>query len=302
MGICRCYSVRGNLTRVVGSPIVVADKDAVAYDRKTASTFTGKERDEETGYGYFGARYMDHELMTMWLSVDPMADKYPGISPYAYCAWNPVKLVDPDGMDEWEVSASGKVRKVSENTDNDVFYSLNKQGERVNSIKFDYKTIEKLSSGKGSDYNYQVIRVRGDENGQNLFEFLTDPNNYELSENQNVEWSRILAGQAGKRGLNFLTTSWDNDKEAGSKTLFLKQLKYGYTIRGFDHNHPNNNASPSGTGGEGGDIQFIKMLRREGVNFTPNARFRIYTPGNKIKYNKYDVNSKTKLKPVIITG
>ena len=47
---------------------------------------TGKERDEETGYGYFGARYLDHELMTMWLSVDPMADKYPSISPYAYCA------------------------------------------------------------------------------------------------------------------------------------------------------------------------------------------------------------------------
>ena len=23
----------------------------------------------------FGARYMDHELMTMWLSVDPMAEK-----------------------------------------------------------------------------------------------------------------------------------------------------------------------------------------------------------------------------------
>ena len=55
--------------------------------------------DEETGYGYFGARYMDHELMTMWLSVDPMADKYPSISPYAYCAWNPIKLVDPDGQD-----------------------------------------------------------------------------------------------------------------------------------------------------------------------------------------------------------
>ena len=60
-------------------------------------TFTGKERDSETGFGYFGARYMDYELMTMWLSVDPMADKYPSISPYAYCAWNPVKLVDPDG-------------------------------------------------------------------------------------------------------------------------------------------------------------------------------------------------------------
>ena len=38
-------------------------------------TFTGKERDEETGFGYFGARYMDHELMTMWLSLVLMAKK-----------------------------------------------------------------------------------------------------------------------------------------------------------------------------------------------------------------------------------
>ena len=64
-------------------------------------SFTGKEKDEETGYGYFGARYMDHELMTMWLSVDPMADKYPSVSPYNYCMWNPVKLVDPDGQEIW---------------------------------------------------------------------------------------------------------------------------------------------------------------------------------------------------------
>ena len=73
-------------------------------EKFTRCSFTGKERDEETGYGYFGARYMDHELMTMWLSVDPMADKYPSISPYAYCAWNPVKLVDPDGR---EIDVSG---------------------------------------------------------------------------------------------------------------------------------------------------------------------------------------------------
>ena len=63
-----------------------------------------EQRDEETGYGYFGARYMDHELMTMWLSVDPMADKYPNMSPYNYCAGNPVKLVDPDGR---EIDVSG---------------------------------------------------------------------------------------------------------------------------------------------------------------------------------------------------
>ena len=64
---------------------------------KYPQTFTGKERDSETGYSYFGARYYDSDLMTGWLSVDPMADKYPSLSPYAYCANNPVKLVDPDG-------------------------------------------------------------------------------------------------------------------------------------------------------------------------------------------------------------
>lgn len=59
--------------------------------------FTGKEKDEETGYGYFGARYMDHELLTSFISVDRYASKYPFISPYAYCAWNPIRLTDPTG-------------------------------------------------------------------------------------------------------------------------------------------------------------------------------------------------------------
>jgi RHS repeat-associated protein len=58
--------------------------------------FTGKERDDETGYDFFGARYHASALPS-WLSVDPLADKYPGISPYAYCNWNPIKYVDPDG-------------------------------------------------------------------------------------------------------------------------------------------------------------------------------------------------------------
>ena len=64
---------------------------------KSTPSFTGKERDSETGFSYFGARYYDSDLMTGWLSVDPMADKYPSLSPYAYCACNPIKLVDPDG-------------------------------------------------------------------------------------------------------------------------------------------------------------------------------------------------------------
>ena len=59
-------------------------------------TFSAKEKDTETGYLYFGARYYSSDL-SIWLSVDPMADKYPSMSPYVYCANNPVKLVDPNG-------------------------------------------------------------------------------------------------------------------------------------------------------------------------------------------------------------
>ena len=37
------------------------------------------------------------EEMRNWLSVDPLSDKYPHISPYAYCGWNPIRFIDPDG-------------------------------------------------------------------------------------------------------------------------------------------------------------------------------------------------------------
>ena len=61
-------------------------------------TFSAKERDSETGLSYFGSRYYSSDL-SIWLSVDPMAAKYPSLSPYTYCADNPVRLVDPDGED-----------------------------------------------------------------------------------------------------------------------------------------------------------------------------------------------------------
>ena len=59
-------------------------------------TFSAKEKDSETGYSYFGSRYYPSDL-SIWLSVDPMAAKYPSLSSYVYCANNPVKLTDPDG-------------------------------------------------------------------------------------------------------------------------------------------------------------------------------------------------------------
>ncbi len=58
--------------------------------------FTGKERDVETGYDYFGARYYDSRI-GRWLQVDPFYGKYPSINPYTYTNDNPTKFIDPDG-------------------------------------------------------------------------------------------------------------------------------------------------------------------------------------------------------------
>ena len=94
--------------------IIIMHQNYTKYNTETPpkyhQTFTGKERDSETGFSYFGARFYDSDLMTGWLSVDPMADKYPGLSPYNYCAWNPIRLVDPDGREiDWVESFGGTI-------------------------------------------------------------------------------------------------------------------------------------------------------------------------------------------------
>ena len=56
------------------------------------------ELDQETGLYYYGARYYDPKI-SMWSSVDPLAEKYPSFNPYNYVLNNPVMLVDPTGME-----------------------------------------------------------------------------------------------------------------------------------------------------------------------------------------------------------
>ncbi|MGB4384300.1 MAG: RHS repeat-associated core domain-containing protein, partial [Bacteroidales bacterium] len=85
----------------------------------TRYKFTAKELDNETTYTYFGARYYDSDL-SIWLSVDPMSDERRWVSPYAYCQWNPLILVDPSGMldDNYTVDEQGYI-KLEEKTDDD---------------------------------------------------------------------------------------------------------------------------------------------------------------------------------------
>ena len=119
----------------------------------TASyTFSAKERDPETGLSYFGARYYTSDL-GIWLSVDPMSAKYPSLSPYTYCANNPVKLVDPNGeeninFDDWYLNLkNGRIehREGSENLFREGLIRLAGDDAKVSDI-------EKALSDKGYDF------------------------------------------------------------------------------------------------------------------------------------------------------
>tara|TARA_R100000908_G_scaffold45503_2_gene21702 strand:- start:18075 stop:22538 length:4464 start_codon:yes stop_codon:yes gene_type:complete len=59
--------------------------------------FTGKERDDETGYDYFGARFYRADAPG-FLQVDPLANEFPGWSTYNYTMNNPLRYIDPTGM------------------------------------------------------------------------------------------------------------------------------------------------------------------------------------------------------------
>lgn len=62
---------------------------------KVTENFTGKELDDETELGYWGARYLDL-MLGLWISVDP---KRQFSSPYLYAGngFNPVNVIDEDG-------------------------------------------------------------------------------------------------------------------------------------------------------------------------------------------------------------
>ncbi len=69
--------------------------------------FSGKEEQDGAfgiAYSDFGARFYDR---TAWTSIDPMAEKYYSVSPYAYCNNNPVNRIDPNGMTDWKTVRQG---------------------------------------------------------------------------------------------------------------------------------------------------------------------------------------------------
>ena len=263
------------------------------FSYKNALTFTGKEKDSETGFYYFGARYYDPSLSGLFLSVDPMADKYPSISPYAYCAWNPVKLVDPDGKDWYDLYSDGRLVRNDEKSikyqDRDIIYSVKTR-----------KTSDVLALGTISEQNQRTISGftgsdiklgKNREDNVYVFQFCAD--------NTDVEFSLMEFNYDGTVATH-LTTSHDvRSADRPSTDNFGSELakENSQYIISHLHNHFGS-ASPSvyydETGEKFGDLSFrdaIIKRRNTSDKPLPEVRFGIYKCTGKNKYTKdYDGN------------
>ena len=127
--------------------------------------FTGKERDAETGYDYFGARYYSSEL-SVWLSVDPLADLRYWVSPYNYCQNDPINLMDPTGALDGEYTVdknTGEITKISNLGDEDGvdFYYIGEISDNGAFAVDETVSIERNQDGG----NINTFRIQEDKKG-----------------------------------------------------------------------------------------------------------------------------------------
>ena len=254
--------------------------------------FGGKEMDRTGGLDLydFEARQYDSALPG-FTSADPKAPDYSELSPYAYCAGNPLRYVDPTGTDVWEINHRGEIVQRTEDKTQDAFYlvskdsqgnvnreySFNSEGEKVETgIVFKYGTIInhcEISYQKGKTYD--IYKIRGDKNGMALFEFFAE-NVTESS--SKVEFSLAQTGIAGDKGLNFITTAHLPRTEPGMSHLLKNQVARGYTIRHLMHSHPINVTESSD------DRSFVKTVKVNLMRWNlPIPVFWVYFA----KYNMY---------------
>ncbi len=111
--------------------------------------YTGKERDEESGLYYHGARYYACWL-ARWTTVDPIGIN-DGINDYVYCSNNPVLKKDMQGTDgttgTWKNSTDANGQPVYQSTGDQATTDLGKVGKATGQIFLDteqFNAIKKL--------------------------------------------------------------------------------------------------------------------------------------------------------------
>jgi RHS repeat-associated protein len=134
--------------------------------------FTGKERDNQTTYDYFGARYYDSRI-GRWGGVEPLLDKYPGFTAYCYSLNNPIISKDVNGLDVvvvfsgWGQQVGGEIidpssySNNSETGSNVLLYDLQKFSQEAGLQDFDMRGYYSSFEGKEifDAYDYVVSNL-----------------------------------------------------------------------------------------------------------------------------------------------
>jgi len=221
-------------------------------------TFSGKERDGETGYSYFGARYYNSDI-SIWLSVDPLSDKYPNLTPYAYCANNPIILVDPDGKEygdffDW----SGKYLGADGKKDENVFFV----GDR--------KSIKKIRDNdkSGGTTNANDVKVDVSTTKSVLKEIL-DIDLRTTNNGETREEATMLTTDKGRytgQGPDITTLGWDATPDVIVDVV-------GNIDVGIHSHLANIRKNPNGSG----EIKFSSALRPSASDRTVKANLNVIT-------------------------
>ncbi|MBO8458802.1 MAG: hypothetical protein IAA73_00490 [Bacteroidetes bacterium] len=233
------------------------------------------------------------DKLLRWLSVDPMADDYLHISPYAYCVWNPVRHIDPDGRDVWDIDQNGNIINHIKDTSKDAFYIVQQDNDgnyqrmtddngKELCIEFEYGTIEKQKTVLATRGYFDMYEIRGDRQATQLFEF--------FARSTEVEWGHAKTGIAGEKGLNFITTSHNGGREYGFGYVYNNRLRYGYTIRELNHNHPEKPGKDQSRPSEAdynAAHRINEYLQNRGL---PKAKYNIYTKSK--TYSPYEAKIK----------
>jgi len=122
------------------------------YDNKWK--FNGKELDDATGMYYYGARYYDPRI-SIFVSVDPLAEKYPSWTPYHYVHNNPVNMVDPTGMEADHIIVDNNNKIVGGEMDGDLNIYRGKKDEDGKWVKTDEVVGRLANDYQGFKYNEQ---------------------------------------------------------------------------------------------------------------------------------------------------
>ena len=206
--------------------LFIEQRSDAAYN--TPYKFSAKEKDEETGYSYFGARYYLPEW-SIWGSVDPMADKYPNISSYAYCAWNPIVIIDPDGKEvEITGEASDKAKDQLQKKTN-LILTRNPETGR---LSYEGKAKNKIDKKMAEMIDNPNIRVKITAKNSNKVSETASINEYgggymgnEVQKDENGKKTSATANQFVNPDV---IESWDIKTESGIGVGMLHEVAEAY--------------------------------------------------------------------------